>query len=226
MDSTEALVRLAIAAGLCAVVGLERELRGQPAGLRTHAVVGIGAALFTIAGAYGFGDLEAGGDPGRVAAQVASGVGFLGAGVILRHGLDVRGLTTAATLWLAAALGVAAGAGLGATAVIATGLVVLVLLSARITKSLVERRMRRVVRVTYRLGSGALGHVMRIVDDRARNIGQIRMVDDPDTDPPERTVWLEADLDPSHVDDVIAQIHDRDGVRDVALDRDAGAPPH
>src|SRR6478735_2577952 len=140
MEWTEVLVRLAIATGLCSAVGLERELRGQPAGLRTHAVIGIGAALFTIAGAYGFADLPPAGDPSRVAGQVASGVGFIGAGVILRHGLDVRGLTTAATLWLSAALGVAAGAGMGVAALIATGLVVLLLVSARYTRGLIERR--------------------------------------------------------------------------------------
>ena len=109
MEWTEVLVRLAIAAGLCAAVGLERELRGQPAGIRTHAVVGIGSALFTIAGAYGFDDLSVSSDPGRIAAQVASGVGFLGAGVILRRGTAVRGLSTAATFWAVAAVGTAAG---------------------------------------------------------------------------------------------------------------------
>src|SRR5699024_5130071 len=96
VEWTEVLVRLSIATVLCALIGLEREFRGHPAGIRTHAVVGIGAALFTIAGAYGLGDLKPDADPTRVAAQIASGVGFLGAGVILRHGLDVRGLTTAA----------------------------------------------------------------------------------------------------------------------------------
>src|SRR3954465_2370770 len=96
-----------------ALLGLEREVRGDPAGSRTHALVAVGAALFTIAGAYGFSDVPRGPniDPARVAAQVASGVGFLGAGAILRQGFGVRGLTTAATLWLAAAIGVASGAG-------------------------------------------------------------------------------------------------------------------
>src|SRR5579884_1755133 len=94
-------MRLLVAAAVGLVIGYERELRSEPAGVRTHALVAIGAALFTIAGAYGFADLPRGAnvDPARIAAQVASGIGFLGAGAILRHGLGVRGLTTASTLW-------------------------------------------------------------------------------------------------------------------------------
>lgn len=97
-------VLLAIAAG--AAIGLERELSAQPAGLRTHMLLSLGACLFSLTGLH-FGA----GDPSRLAAQVASGVGFLGAGVILRDRFRVKGLTTAASLWVAAALGVSAGAG-------------------------------------------------------------------------------------------------------------------
>jgi putative Mg2+ transporter-C (MgtC) family protein len=218
MEWTEVLVRLAIAAGLCAAVGLERELRGQPAGIRTHAVVGIGSALFTIAGAYGFGDLEAGSDPGRIAAQVASGVGFLGAGVILRHGLDVRGLTTAATLWLSAALGVAAGAGMGPAAAIASGLVVLVLLSARYTRTLVERRLRKVLRVRYEVGGGALGQVVQLLEESTRYVGRVRVVDLPDSDPPQRMVWVETEIPADQLDNLLATIRDRPGVLDASME--------
>src|SRR3954453_12189819 len=112
------------------LVGLEREVRGHVAGSRTHALVAVGAALFTIAGAYGFTDVPHGPnvDPARIAAQVASGIGFLGAGAILRQGLGVRGLTTATTLWLAAALGVASGAGAYPAVAICTAIVLLVLI--------------------------------------------------------------------------------------------------
>jgi putative Mg2+ transporter-C (MgtC) family protein len=218
MEWTEVLVRLAIAAGLCAAVGLERELRGQPAGIRTHTVVGIGSALFTIAGAYGFDDLTATGDPGRIAAQVASGVGFLGAGVILRHGLDVRGLTTAATLWLSAALGVAAGAGMGAAAAIASGLVIVVLFSARYTKSLVERRLRKVLKVRYEVGGGALGQVVQLLEESTRYVGRLRVVDLADTEPPQRTVWVETEIPNDQLDSVLATIRDRRGVLEVTID--------
>jgi putative Mg2+ transporter-C (MgtC) family protein len=91
------------------VIGIERELRDQAAGLRTHMLVAVGACLFTIVGAYGFGSAS---DPSRVAAQVVTGIGFLGAGAIIREGVSVRGLTTAASLWVVAAAGTAVGLGL------------------------------------------------------------------------------------------------------------------
>jgi putative Mg2+ transporter-C (MgtC) family protein len=107
----ETVARLAVAAGLGAAVGVERELREREAGIRTHLLVALGACLFTIAGAYGFSDFDGNVDPTRVAAQIVTGIGFLGAGAIIREGLSVRGLTTAGSLWIVAAIGMAAGAG-------------------------------------------------------------------------------------------------------------------
>jgi putative Mg2+ transporter-C (MgtC) family protein len=117
----EAFVRIGAAAGLGGIVGLERELDEKAAGLRTHMLVAVGSALFTMVGAYGFSDFPARSvDPTRVAAQVVTGIGFLGAGLIFRQGFTIRGLTTAASLWLVAAIGMAAGAGFWMGAVIAT----------------------------------------------------------------------------------------------------------
>lgn len=117
----EALARIGVAAALGGVVGLERELDEKAAGLRTHMLVAVGSALFTLVGAYGFSDFPSRTvDPTRVAAQVVTGIGFLGAGLIFRQGFTIRGLTTAASLWLVAAIGMAAGAGFWKGAVIAT----------------------------------------------------------------------------------------------------------
>src|SRR5690349_3978859 len=103
--------RLALTLVLAAAVGLERELRQKSAGLRTHTLVGIGAALFAIAGGYGFTDIVGSHgvvlDPSRVAAQVASGIGFIGGGLIFVRRDAVRGLTTAAGVWVTAAIGLA-----------------------------------------------------------------------------------------------------------------------
>jgi putative Mg2+ transporter-C (MgtC) family protein len=139
----ELLVRLLAACLLGAAVGIEREARGQDAGLRTHAVVALGAALFTIAGAYGFEDFADGGvtDPTRVAAQVASGIGFIGAGAIIKDRGGTRGLTTAATLWLAASLGMAAGAGLYLTAAASVVIVLAVLVGLRWMRFWVRARL-------------------------------------------------------------------------------------
>jgi putative Mg2+ transporter-C (MgtC) family protein len=104
----ELLVRLLLAAVLGGAIGAERELNDQPAGLRTHMLLTIGACLFTLISAYGFGR---GTDPSRLAAQVVTGIGFLGGGAIVRHGLTVKGVTTAASIWATASVGVAIGAG-------------------------------------------------------------------------------------------------------------------
>ena len=116
----EVLLRLFVAAALGGAIGLERELRERQAGLRTHLVVSVGSALFTLVSAYGFAEFDGKVDPTRIAAQIVSGIGFLGAGAIIRQGLSVRGLTTAASLWLVAAIGMAAGAGYWEGALIAT----------------------------------------------------------------------------------------------------------
>jgi len=144
----ETLVRLAIAAGLAAVIGFERELRERLAGLRTHVLVSIGAALFTLVSAYGFDDFlhtgvpTVGYDPTRIAAQVVTGVGFLGAGAIIRHGTSVRGLTTAATLWVSAAIGIAAGAGYYSGAVLATAVTIFALWPLRYVGAGMVDRLR------------------------------------------------------------------------------------
>ena len=121
----EMVLRLLLAVGLAALIGLERQHAGKPAGLRTHLLVCVGAALFTIASIYGFGE---GSDPARVAAGIVAGVGFLGAGAIIstREGILV-GLTTAASIWAVAAIGLAAGAGLYILAPVATAVVLIVL---------------------------------------------------------------------------------------------------
>jgi putative Mg2+ transporter-C (MgtC) family protein len=150
----EELVRVAVAAALGGAVGLERELREREAGFRTHMLVSVGSALFTIVSAYGFREFLVGGgaviraDPTRIAAQIVTGIGFLGAGAIIRQGLSVRGLTTAATLWVVAAIGMASGAGYYSAAVITTALVLISLWPLRI---LAFRTMRRFRPETERL---------------------------------------------------------------------------
>lgn len=121
----ELALRLTLGLVLGALIGFERELHRQPAGFRTHSLVSLGAALFTIVSAYGFSGPMV--DPTRIAAQIVSGIGFIGAGTILQHRGSIRGLTTAASLWSVAAIGTAAGAGLAVMAVIGTLLILVVL---------------------------------------------------------------------------------------------------
>src|ERR687883_1534156 len=144
----EALLRLALAAGMGAAIGIERERRGREAGLRTHLLVSLGSALFTIVSAYGFHEFLASGasvvraDPSRIAAQIVTGIGFLGAGAIIRQGLSIRGLTTAATLWVVAAIGLAVGAGYYSAAAITTAVALVALWPLRTLAWRVVRHYR------------------------------------------------------------------------------------
>jgi putative Mg2+ transporter-C (MgtC) family protein len=161
---------LGVALLLSATIGLEREIRQKSAGLRTHTLVGVGAALFMLVSKYGFMDVLVPGrivlDPSRVAAQVVSGIGFLGAGLIFVRRDAVRGLTTAAGVWITAAVGMAAGAGLPVLAALATGVYLLV---AGVFPALTRFLPRSgtavsVVRVRYPDGRG----ILRRAADRDR----------------------------------------------------------
>jgi putative Mg2+ transporter-C (MgtC) family protein len=129
LSALDVLFRLTLAALLGGAVGFEREIREREAGLRTHLLVSVGSALFTLVSAYAWSDWSFSTprgivfDPTRIAAQIVTGIGFLGAGAIIRQGLSVRGLTTAAGLWVVAAIGMAVGAGYYSAALIATGIV-------------------------------------------------------------------------------------------------------
>ena len=144
----EVLVRVVLAGVLGGAVGAERELREREAGLRTHMLVAVGAALFTIVSAYAWSDFtfsQRGGitfDPTRIAAQIVTGIGFLGAGAIIRQGLSIRGLTTAASLWVVAAIGMASGAGYYSAAVITTAIVLISLWPLRIVAHRMFERIR------------------------------------------------------------------------------------
>ena len=133
-------LRLTAGLVLGAIIGFERELHRQPAGFRTHSLVSLGAALFTIVSAYGFaGDMV---DPTRIAAQIVSGIGFIGAGTILQHRGSIRGLTSAASLWSVAAIGTAAGAGLLVMAVVGTLLILVVLAVLDRIEAFATRRLK------------------------------------------------------------------------------------
>jgi putative Mg2+ transporter-C (MgtC) family protein len=179
-------LRVVVAAVAAVLLGLEREVRGHPAGIRTHALVAVGAALFTVSGAYGFSDIPRGPniDPARIAAQVASGVGFLGAGAILRQGLGVRGLTTAATLWLAAALGVASGAGAYPAVALGTAVVLVVLVALRLAKPFVQRWGSdvTVIELEYQRGHGTLGPLLRTVNLLNNKLEHLELDDDDEED--------------------------------------------
>ena len=139
LSDLELIQRLLTAAFLGSILGFERELRHKSAGLRTNILIAIGSALFTLM-SYEIAADTAGADPGRLAAQIVTGIGFLGAGAIMRTNAGVHGLTTAATVWVNAAVGVAAGGGEYHLAYIATAITVAVLLVLQPLETMIDRR--------------------------------------------------------------------------------------
>lgn len=175
-DQLQVVAPLLAALGLSSLIGIEREFRFKSAGLRTHTLVGVGAALFVIVGKHGFPN--PGGAPldsSRVAAQVVTGIGFIGAGLIVLQRDRVRGLTSAAVIWLTAAVGMACGADMwfaGSVTVASYYFVMFVypFLLRRVPKS---KWAPSTLRVTYRQGEGTLREVLRIATSRGYTIGNV-----------------------------------------------------
>lgn len=175
------LAELAIAFVLSLAIGAERESRQKSAGLRTYTLVGVGAALFVLLSKYGFTDVlgpHVTLDPSRVAAQIVTGVGFIGGGLIFVRHDAVRGLTTAASVWLTAAVGAAAGAGLDVLAVAATALYFLVVFGLRP----LHRMLARIgpdetsVRVRYLDGHGVLRELVRTITHHGFLVAELTTV--------------------------------------------------
>jgi putative Mg2+ transporter-C (MgtC) family protein len=206
----DALGRLALAAALGSIIGLEREFREREAGLRTHLLVALGSALFTIVSAFGFHDVLTHDpqvvvrlDPSRIAAQIVSGIGFLGAGAIIRQGLSIRGLTTAATLWVVAAIGMAAGAGFYSVAIITTVVALVALWPLRyIAYRMIDRVKPEEDRIVVEMREG---HSLAELLTNVTQVRHIEVTEELDR----RIVQLES---PAVDEDLVARLSDLDFV--------------
>ena len=177
---------LFVALVLSSLIGVEREVRQKSAGLRTHTLVGLGAALFMLVSKYGFSDVLVRGevqvDPSRVAAQIVTGIGFIGGGLIFVRRDVVRGLTTAAAVWLTAAVGAAAGAGLlGVAAGVTAAHFLVVYGYTPIVRRLPQSGGRSVLALRYRHGTGALRGAMETCTEVGFSIAGLYVKND-DTD--------------------------------------------
>ncbi len=216
----EIALRLLTAAALCGAIGLEREMRERAAGLRTHMLVGVGSALFTLVSAYAWTDFTFEGsvtfDPTRIAAQIVTGIGFLGAGVIIRQGLSVRGVTTAAGLWVVAGIGMACGAGYFAAALIATAIVLLGLGPVRwLEGAPVVRGLRRqssVLQVDVEPGT-AVGPVVDAIETRKVKVQRVELGREHDVRRIRLEVELPGDVPTSQIVDTLSRLDDVIAVR-------------
>jgi putative Mg2+ transporter-C (MgtC) family protein len=210
------LPELGIALLLSMTVGFERQLRGKQAGLRTHALVGLGSALFMLVSKYGFNDLlgvhGVSLDPSRVAAQIVSGIGFLGAGIIVFRSDAVRGLTTAASVWLTAAIGMACGGSLFVLAGVVTAAYFLVVLIRPLLARLRPGTPSEIV-IEYRDGQGLLRDIVQVMTQRQWRIARLQ-TGSHRTDPGYVAVSIAAEggQDPGELVDAVANVQ---GVRSV-----------
>lgn len=170
------LLILGLAAIAGALIGGERESKGHPAGVRTQALVALAAALLTRAGETGF--IGPAVDLSRVASQVVTGIGFIGAGVILKNRGTVTGLTTAATLFLSAGVGVAIGTGLIMPALMATAIALVVIYGLRLVKPFLRKQISKTVYVEYEQGHGTFGPLIRAVQDSGSTIQDLQVDDE------------------------------------------------
>jgi putative Mg2+ transporter-C (MgtC) family protein len=216
---------LALAFALSSLIGLEREWRQKSAGLRTHTLVGFASALFLLVSKYGFSDVVNGTgvilDPSRVAAQVVSGLGFIGGGLIFVRRDAVRGLTTAATVWLTAAIGMACGAGLVILALAST---LAYFITAFVYRNLAARLPRApdavfALRVVYEDGRGILREVLGACTEQGFTIARVatQSLEGSIGDRPAIAVTMEVGKHPHrrHAEDLVAAVDEIDGVYEV-----------
>ena len=214
-NALDLMLRLVIALILGAVVGLERERQERAAGLRTVTMVSLGSCLFTIVGAYGFSPT----DPSRVAAQIVTGIGFLGAGTIFLRKDLVRGLTTAATIWAVAAIGMAAGTAQYLQAVFTTLLILAVLMVLKpIEKRFFKRPNEAMVSLMVPRGADEIDRVRTALSGIGAYPMSIRVHELNDTDD-----RLEIDVGLPHhrtTSDLLRQLRTIEGARQILISRD------
>ncbi|MEC3981471.1 MgtC/SapB family protein [Amycolatopsis sp. H20-H5] len=226
-DQWELVLPVLLALLLSSAIGIEREAGAKSAGLRTHALVGIGAAVFTLVSKYGFSDLlgldHVALDPSRIAAQIVSGIGFVGGGLIFVRRNAVRGLTTAVTIWLTAAVGMACGAGLPVLAVATTlghfvvtrGLPPLARLVAR------NRREPPTLRLSYTDGRGVLREVLTTCTGRGWLVRHVEVHRETVTDEGQRVAAVTLLLDGrGDLTDLAAELAELPGVQRTSTGRD------
>ncbi|MFL6123641.1 MgtC/SapB family protein [Actinophytocola sp.] len=211
---------LGLALVLSAAIGLEREVRQKSAGLRTHTLVGLGAALIMLVSKYGFFDVLSEHvtlDPSRIAAQIVSGIGFIGGGLIFVRRDAVRGLTTAAVVWLTTAVGMAAGAGLWLLAIVVavTHFVVVFAFTPLVAKLPRSKYAQTRLRLTYADGRGVLRLALAECTKRKFTVGELDI--DQHDEAGEVTLWLSLQ-GAGPIPDLTAALADIDGVLSVLTD--------
>ena len=183
-------IRLLIAAGLCGLIGLEREYKRHPAGFRTHLLVGLGSCLLMLLSLYGFKDFihltsasAVRYDPSRLPSYVVSGIGFLGGGTILVHGLTVKGLTTAASIWIVAAIGLVVGIGMYYIAIFTTIVVILSLIFLNKWENVfIKKAHKETIYLLVNSNTPGLSQILSVIEQNHVKVDNINIENHGETD--------------------------------------------
>lgn len=214
----EIVLRLLLATVLGGIIGLERETVNKSAGFRTHTLVSVGSSLITIVSISMFLDFsnQTDMDPARLPAQVVSGIGFLGAGAILRSGVNVKGLTTAATLWVVAGIGLAVGSGAYLAALVTTVIVYISLVYLyKFENAVTQKKRLQYLNVEMNDKPGQIGLVCSILGDNEVNVKNIELIREK---PDDETIQLEMLIKlpaNANTDNIIASLNNLNGVHKV-----------
>ncbi len=206
VNEYEVVIRLILASVLGGLIGLEREANNRPAGLRTHVLVTAGAALIMLISMYGFnglGENGSGGEPARLAAQVVSGIGFLGAGTILRQGNSIQGLTTAASLWVSGCIGLAIGNGYYLGGLVTAGIVLFSLMSLGMLEKKAFKKKYKALHIISKERPGLIGEIGTLLGENKvsiKNVDISHLDEDEDGDLHiDLTVKIPADFSPDNL---------------------------
>lgn len=224
VSKKEIVIRLILSAIIGAFIGAEREVSNRPAGLRTHILVSVSSTLIMLVSIDGFYDVETGmraGDPFRLAAQVVSGIGFLGAGTIIKTGSNIKGLTTAASLWASAGIGLAIGSGYYLGGLLTAAIVLLTLMSLRLLERRAFKMKHIVLEIISSNRSGIIGEITTLLGRYNIKIKDISMIDN-EYDDDGGVLELELIMKvPKKLDinNLMTEIYEIDGVFNVIFDK-------
>jgi putative Mg2+ transporter-C (MgtC) family protein len=225
IEQLEMLMRLGLALALGGLIGLERETSNRAAGLRTNILVCVGSALVMLLSMYGFADFASETnvqlDPARLAAQVISGIGFLGAGVILFNGFSVTGLTTAATLWVVAAIGLASGAGFYYSAIVTTFIVLFSLLILnKVEDKWLKAKTVHLIRIHVIDRPGILGEISGLLQSRKIAVKRLSVEQKKTNEdsPPQVSINITVNLKDKLLVSIIEELREVKDISDVAVE--------
>lgn len=226
ISDVELIMRLVLSAAIGGMIGVEREVHNRPAGLRTHILVSLGSSLIMLVSLYGFNNM---GDPARMASQVVTGVGFLGAGTIMKTGNDIKGLTTAASLWISSGIGLAIGNGYYLGGMVTGAIVMITLMSLRRIEKKIVNKNSTLLEVIGINRPGLIGEIGTYLEKYDIIIEDIKIISQEEETGESKFVEIHITLKPcskKNLEYVFNGIYEIEGIKSVIYEGDDLKPFH